>query len=137
MSLLSEDPAKVLGSYVESAMPKFREELQGVREGAISRGISTGDLGTSYEGDLASAFQRNIAGRASDLYQTRLGAYGGLAESDADRFERGRERDVAGFGDLLSMEQAAKEARRNRRAGLLGSLLGAAGAGAGAYAGRG
>lgn len=127
----------VLKSYVDEAMPQFNTALQGIRENAIARGISTGDLGTSYEGDLASAFQKNLANRAASLYETRLGAAGRLAEGDADRYERGRMTWLDGISGRLDREQARQQARNQRRAGLLGSLIGSAGAVAGAVYGGG
>lgn len=55
------------GSFLSSQMPGLMQSLQGSRENAIQRGISTGDLGTSYEGDIYSAFQQNIANALSGM----------------------------------------------------------------------
>lgn len=56
-----------VSSLYSSALPQFNAQLQGVRENAIRRGISTGDLGTRYEGDLASAFQQNLTNAVNGL----------------------------------------------------------------------
>ena len=50
-------------SAMSSAMPGLQAQLQQSQEGAQRRGISTGDLGTSYQGDVLGAFQKNIPGR--------------------------------------------------------------------------
>jgi len=55
------------GSFLQDQMPGFMKNLQLTREDGIRRGISTGDLGTSTEGDLTSAFQRNIANALGGL----------------------------------------------------------------------
>jgi len=52
---------KTAGSYLSGQMPDFLKGLQLTRENGIRRGISTGDLGTSYEGGLTSAFQKHIS----------------------------------------------------------------------------
>src|SRR5690349_7106576 len=56
---------------VDAAMPSFNNALEGIRASSIRRGIQNG-VGTSYEGDLASALSRNldnsIAGQALGLY---------------------------------------------------------------------
>lgn len=63
------------GAFLSSAMPQFRNDLQLTREDGQRRGIGTGDLGTSFEGDLTSAFQRNLSntlgGLASSGYENR------------------------------------------------------------------
>lgn len=55
------------GAFLEGAMPQFRNDLQLTRENAVRRGVSTGDLGTSYEGDLSSAFHRNLSNALAGL----------------------------------------------------------------------
>src|SRR5689334_19134938 len=63
------------GAYLNNALPGLRSQLQTTREDEQRRGIGTGDLGTSYEGDIMSAFQRNLAGAlgglASQGYENR------------------------------------------------------------------
>lgn len=98
---------------VSSAMPSFYQALQGIRESSVRRGISTGDLGTSYEGDLASAFQRNTenatASHASEMYQFGQNNYLDLLSGMQDR------------------QTASDNARRQRRSGLGGALGGLVG----------
>ncbi len=105
-------------AMTSSAMPQFQQQLQGIRESAIRRGVPVGQLGTSYEGDLASSFQRNIAnaiaGEARGTYETAL-----------DRYYGG-----------LDRAQANRNARAQRSSGMWGSLLGAAGTALGGYLGR-
>src|SRR2546421_375344 len=66
-----------VSSAVSSAMPGCRKGMQAVQETEIARGVGGGGLGTSYEGDLESASQRNIANAAGSqalgLYGQRLG----------------------------------------------------------------
>lgn len=101
-------------------MPAFQQGLQNIRETATRRGVSLGgqgNIGTNYEGDLASAFQRNIAnaiaGQARGTYETSL-----------DRL----------YGDK-DRELAAKNAKAQGRSNMWGSLLGAAGQVAGGWLG--
>lgn len=94
-------------------MPQFNKALGGVRENAIHRGLSTGDLGTSYEGDLASSFQKHIsdsvAGQAYNLFQGNRNTYLDLLTGGMDR------------------EDDAQNSQRNRKAGLVGAGIQAAG----------
>lgn len=117
---------------VSAAMPAFQQNLQGVRESAQRRGISTGDLGTSYEGDLASAFQKNltdsIAGQSMNLYGTQLGTTANLYGNDEGNY-------LDLISGALDRKQANKNAKQDRQSGLYGSLLGAVGKGVGAYFG--
>lgn len=93
------------GAFLENQMPALRSQLQLTREDAQRRGIGTGDLGTSNEGDLVSAFQRNIAN-----------ALGGLAMSG---YENNRNR----YLDLLSGRLDRNQASRNAQNGMWGSLF--------------
>lgn len=99
-------------------MPEFERALQGIRETNQRRGIANGDLATSYEGDAASAFQRNIANaiaeQSDSAYNTAL-----------DRLYGEKDRRIA-----------ARNARRDRRSNTFGALAGAIGSGVGAYYGR-
>lgn len=101
--------ARLIDSQYNRLMPQFNQSLQGLRENAIQRGISTGDLGTSYEGDLASAFQQHlldsISGGAMDLYNTRLDLLSGMADR----------------------KLAAKNAKRQGKGSMLGGLFGLGG----------
>jgi hypothetical protein len=98
---------------LDSAMPGFQDDLQGIRESAIRRGVDLGDIGTRNEGTLASAFQRNIANvagaGAQQNYQTAL-----------DR--------LYGYRDYKTAQDNAKAERRSAGlgavAGIAGSVLG-------------
>lgn len=104
---------QTLRAYESEGMPKFQGALQDIRENAVRRGITGGDLGTSYEGDLASAFQQNImdvGGRyAYDAYQGSRNRYLDLLTGGADR-ETGR-----------------RNAQRDMWGNIIGSGLGALG----------
>jgi hypothetical protein len=106
---------------VDAAMPSFRSQLQGVRENAIARGASTGDLGTSYEGDLASAFDAHtknaVASQAAGMYNEGQSRYLDLLTGGMDR------------------QTQDENYKRQRKSGLWGSLGSALGAGVGGYFG--
>jgi hypothetical protein len=108
---------KYTQSAIADAMPSFRNNLQLTREDGIRRGISTGDLGTSNEGDLASAFQRNISNA--------------VAGKTADMYEHSRDR----YADLLSGRMDRTTANQNYQSQRKSGLLGAIGSAAGAYFG--
>lgn len=116
---------------VEASLPSFYEGLQDVREGAVRRGMTTGDLGTTYEGNLASAFQKNISNAAAQnamgLYNTRLGAYGGLYGQDVGRADESRNRYLDLLASARDFRQGQINAQRRRRSGLGGALGGLAG----------
>lgn len=101
--------SSLIQSEVASAMPQFNSALQGVRENAIRRGISTGDLGTTYEGNLASAFQQHIANtvgqQAYDLFQGNRNTYLDLLSGAMDR------------------EDNARNSAANRKSGLFGGII--------------
>lgn len=109
---------------MEAAMPAFSHQLQDLREGAARRGVSTGDLGTSYEGDLASAFQHNtanaLAGQAMNLYGTQLGAAGNLFGEEHNNYL-----------DMLSGGLDREQAERNRKSAAKSSMWGGVLEGAG------
>ena len=129
LDILNQDPSKTLGAYVQSAMPDFNKALQGVRENSIARGISTGDLGTSYEGDLASAFQRNIAGQAANLYGQRLSGYEGLYGQDQNASQQAQNQYLdllTGQRDYEEQQKEAKQANQSSLFGAIGQLGGMA-----------
>lgn len=107
------------GAYLESAMPQFRNSLQLTREDAQRRGVGTGDLGTSNEGDLTSAFQRNIANA--------------LASLSASGYEHSRDRIM----ELLSGKTGMDQNDYNQNANMWGSLFGAGIGALGSWAGAG
>jgi hypothetical protein len=118
-----------VSAAMSAAMPEFRKSMQGVQESEVQRGIglgsTEGSLGTSYEGDLTSAFHRNIANAAGTqalgLYGTRAGAASSLYGLDTESAMFGRNRYMGMLGG-----QAANARRRS--AGLFGTL-GAVGGG--------
>jgi len=123
-----------LNRYIQSAvsagMPELNRNLQGARENANSRGVGLGELGTSYEGDVYSAFQKNIANsagaQAMNLYGARTAGYGNLYESDTNVAEGSRNR----YLDVLAGQRDADIAKANakkKRGSFLGSLLGGVG----------
>jgi len=132
---------------MSSAMPQLQGTLQSVRENAIRRGITTGDLGTSYEGDVLSAFQRNIsnaaAGQAMNLYNTQAGGYGRMYEGETAVAEGSRNRYLDLLAGNRDYEIMVENMKRERRGGLFGGLGAVAGGvggflvggPAGAYAG--
>jgi hypothetical protein len=118
-----------VSSAMSAAMPEFRKAMEGVQESEVARGVGIGgggpgnkvggNLGTSYEGDLMSAFNRNIANAAGQqalgLYGTRAGAASSLYGLDTESAMFGRNRYMSMLGG------AAANARR-RSAGLFGTL---------------
>ena len=99
--------SKTLDAYASGEMGGFRSDLQGIRENAVRRGITGGDLGTSYEGDLSSAFQRNLSNVA--------GSYAN------QNFQASRDR----YLDLLTGQRdadTAEENARRRRGGVFGRI---------------
>lgn len=100
---------------VAAAMPQFNSQLNGVRESAIRRGVQNGELGTSYEGDLASAFDKNltnsIGSQALGLYGQQLQGYGNMYGQDYGAEEDSTNR----YLDLLTGDQDRKEIARQRK----------------------
>lgn len=133
-SLLGQDPSKVLSSYVAGAMPQFMQQLQGIRANDVQRGISTGDLGTAYEGSLASAFQRNIASQAAGLYGTQLGAAGQLYGQDSANALNSSNQYLGAVGDLQNQWLQQLMQKRAQNNATLGATIGAVGNIAGAAA---
>jgi len=101
------------GSFFNQQMPKFRQSLQLDRESNIRRGIGTGDLGTSNEGDLTSAFQQNLAN-----------ALGGLASSG---YENSRNRILDIISGKVGSAQDELDSQMNLWGGLFKGGLQAAG----------
>lgn len=111
-------------SAMSAAMPAFNKQMQGVQESEVARGIGGGSLGTSYEGDLQSAFQRNIANavgqQSMNLYGTQLGS------------SQGEFNDMEGMYNSNLWGQTNYENQRGQQnaqnfAGILGGLGSAAG----------
>jgi len=113
---------KTAGAEINNALPSLRQGLQLTREDAIRRGVSTGDLGTSNEGDLVSAWQRNLsnafAGQALNAYNTGQDRYLDLLTGAMDR------------------QTANSNAQKKSRSGLFGALGTGLGAIGGAFFGN-
>lgn len=139
LTALLADPTTALTGMVNSALPQFNKELADLQGNEIRRGMSTGDMGTAYEGSLASAFQRNIAGEAAGLYGQQLQGYGNLYGTDTSASQQDENRYtqmLSGEQDYETQQQQLKAQQKNALlggiGGLLGSALGAAG-GAGGF----
>lgn len=112
-----------VSSAMSAAMPDFRKAMQGVQESEVGRGIGLGDsggsLGTSYEGDLESAFNRNIANAAGSqalgLYQSQLGGAASLYGTDVYNNMMAQNR----YTNMLTNQG---NFNRKRSAGLFGTL---------------
>jgi len=105
--------AKSTAAATQAALPSFLQDLQSTREDNIRRGISTADLGSSFEGDLTSAFQRNIASSA--------------AAQSASMFNSRNSLLMGGLEDQLDREQSAENSHEQRKSGLIGGLIGLGG----------
>lgn len=118
-------------SAISSGMPEFDKSLQDIRESSVRRGVGNGGLGTSYEGDLASAFERNIAnataGQAMNLYNTRAGGAANLYGTDVYRSEGSRSRLLDILSGQRDYELAQENAKRKKKGGLFGALGGIVG----------
>jgi len=113
-----------VASATSAAMPALNQTLQSTREQAVKRGISTGDLGTSNEGDILSAFQRNISNSAGEqamgLFNTEAGSAGNLYQSDNNNYLNL----LRGNQDYQTGQQNAKRAKNSALFGGLGSAVG-------------
>lgn len=100
-------------SAVSAGMPQLNQQLQQQRESNVARGVSTGDLGTSFEGDITSAFQRNIANSAGQqalgLFNTQAGIYNS---------------DSSNYLDLLAGNADRAQSAKNAKTDFWGSLIG-------------
>jgi hypothetical protein len=92
---------------LDSAMPGFQDDLQGIRESAIRRGVDLGDIGTRNEGSLASAFQRNMTNVADagarDNYNTALERLYGYRDYRTSQDNAKAERRSAGLGAVAGI----------------------------------
>jgi len=139
LTSLLADPTTALTGMVNAALPQFNQQLADLQGNEIRRGMSTGDMGTAYEGSLASAFQRNIAGQAAGLYGQQVQGYGNLYGTDTSAAEQDQNRYtqmLSGEQDYETQQQQLKAQQKNALlggvGGLLGSVLGAA-SGAGSF----
>lgn len=119
---------KSTAAAVSSGMPVFNQNLQNIRESAERRGVSNGEIETNSEGDLASAFQRNIANatasQATTLQGQKVNALGQLNSQDSNNYL-----------DLLSGNLDRQQQEKNRKQSFWNGIVGAAGSAAGAYFG--
>lgn len=110
------------GATLANALPDLRNQLQMTREDGIRRGISTGDLGTSTEGDLMSAWGRNLsnafAGQSLAAHEGSRNRYLDLISGQIDR------------------DDSNRNASKNRNAAMWGSVLNLGGQAASSYYGR-
>lgn len=107
------------GSVISQALPSLRSGLQMTREDAVRRGIGTGDLGTSNEGDLVSSWGQGISN-----------TLGGLAMQG---YENNRNRYLDLLTGGIDRRDSQANQRANRSAGLWGSLAQGAGMATGAF----
>ena len=133
LDILNQDPSVALKQYIDGAMGGFNKSIQNQRESSIQRGIGTGDLGTAYEGSLDSAFQKNIAAKAGDLYGTRLNAAEGLYGQDSANNQNNQNR----YLDTLTAQSDQSTQKKNSHNSFLGGIIGTIANGAGAALGGG
>jgi hypothetical protein len=99
--------SRSINSLTSAAMPQFNQQLQDTRENAIRRGVSGGGLGTSYEGDVFSAFQRNVSNTAgayaNENYNRYLEMLSGTRDYETYLAEQKRKRKGGLFGALGSI----------------------------------
>lgn len=106
---------KTAGATINNALPGLRQGLQLTREDAIRRGVSTGDLGTSNEGDFVSAWQRNLS---NAMAGQSLNAYEGNQNNYLDLLTGAMDRNTAQQNYQNEQNAQAKK----RKGGLLGGL---------------
>lgn len=127
LDMLNQDPTKELSAYIDASMGSFNKSIQQQRESSVSRGIGTGDLGTSYEGDIDSAFMKDIAGKAADLYSTRLGAEGQLYGQDSQNNANTQNRYLDAITGVTDSQQASKDSKNSFLGGILNTVGSVAG----------
>jgi hypothetical protein len=122
-----------VSSAMSSAMPEFRQAMQNVQETQNARGVGIGGLGTSYEGDLESAFQRNIADaagkQAASIHATDVSGASAKFGQDSENASGSESQYLdllAGNRDYATAEANAKKKRKAGLFGALGSVGGAA-----------
>lgn len=115
-------------SAMSAAMPAFNKAMQGTQESEVARGIGTGSLGTSYEGDLQSAFQRNIANAVG---QQSMNLYGTQLKSSGDQFDNMEDTYNSNLWGQTNYQNNQNQQKTKFLSGLAGGLGSAAGAIAG------
>jgi len=126
------DPNEFLGAealqsvFDEATRTNFVPQLRGLQARNSRRGIR-GPLAGALEGDLGSAFQRNLMARVAEFGSQRAGLTLGRARSIADIGGEDRAQGLSLLGTELELklarEQAKKEERSSRRRGI-GALIG-------------
>jgi len=121
---------KSLQAAFSAAMPSYFKNLQSLRESNVARGAGTGGLGTTTEGDLTSAFQRNLANAAGSqalgLYNTQTSALGGLLNQDNQQNDEYASM-LGGERDYETQQANAAKQRKGGLFGGIGSILGGVG----------
>jgi hypothetical protein len=107
------------GATINNALPQLRNDLQMTRENAIRRGISTGDLGTSFEGDVTSAWGRNLS---NALAGQALGAYTGYENRAQSGYENSQNRYLDLLTGAMDRNTAEENANKKKKSGLYGTL---------------
>lgn len=128
-------------TFEQAAATTFEPRLAQLRGVQTRRGIR-GPLAGALEGDLAASFRRDLLGTAAQFSGERARGISGLAGLETDVEQEGRRFGLAerefGLAERRQQfveDEAARERRARRRAGI-GRLLGtAAGAGIGFFAG--
>lgn len=127
-------------SAAESARGALMGDLQGAREMAQRRGISTGDLGTSYEGDIFSAYDKNlsnaVAGQSMNMLDFQASGARDMYGMDVEMGDNRRNRYLDLIAGHLDRQAGERESRRAGRAATNQAIGGAVGIGAGIYMGR-
>lgn len=126
-----------VSAAMSAAMPEFRKAMQSTQETEVARGVGVGGLGTSYEGDLESAFQRNIANaagqQATALHATDVSGASAMYGEDSSRAAAGEGQYLDLLAGNRDYEQAKENAAKKRKAGLFGALGSIGGAAIGTF----
>ena len=115
----------------ESARGALQGDLQGAREMAQRRGISTGDLGTSYEGDIFSAYDKNltdsVAGQSMNMLDFQASGARDLYGMDVQQGDNRRNRYLDIISGHLDRQAANRNAKRGARSATTGAIAGGLG----------
>jgi hypothetical protein len=125
------DPEQFLGAnalqsmFDVSTVSNFMPQLRAMQARASSMG-HRGPIAGALEGDLASAFQRNLMGTVAQFGSQRAGLTMDRARTLG---EFGGQERAQGL-EMMAARHEREEARRRSRRGTVGSLLGAFAGGA-------
>jgi len=129
------DPEQYLGADALQAMfesataTNFRPQLAGLQARNARRGIR-GPLAGATEGDLASAFQRNLLGTTAQFGAQRGQMAFGRARELAEIGGMDRAQGISLLGTELELQLAREQAKKEEKQGkrrFFGSLIGGAG----------